>query len=318
MIIAIVGADTLMGRELRELAEQRLPDAEVKVLAGEDAVISAGEDEPYVIEAISPDSLEDVNVVLLAGTVDAARSARSHASSGTLIIDVSGSLEDEPDARLVDAESPVHDASGIRVIAHPAALALSMLLRAAHESAPLRHAVVQVFEPASERGQAGLNELQQQTTSLLSFRQLDKKVFDAQLGFTMLPRYGEDAPQSLEATEQRIERHLASLLAGEARLPSLRLIQAPVFHGHSYSLWLEFEERPDLRELVDSLSSAGIEVREADVEPPTNVGMAGQSGVAVGLVEADRNAPHAVWMWAASDNLRIAADTALALAGARR
>ena len=34
--------------------------------------------------------------------------------------------------------------------------------------------------------------------------------------------------------EARIERHLASLLAltGQAPMPSLRLIQAPVFHGH--------------------------------------------------------------------------------------
>ena len=59
----------------------------------------------------------------------------------------------------------------------------------------LRHSVIQIFEPASERGQAGIHELQQQTTSLLSFRQLEKKIFDAQLGFAMLARYGEDAPE---------------------------------------------------------------------------------------------------------------------------
>ena len=103
-----------------------------------------------------------------------------------------------------------------------------------HAFRPIRHAVVHVFEPASERGTAGIQELQQQTTSLLSFRPLEKKVFDAQLSFSLLPRYGSDAPVALEDVELRVERNLASLLEGAVPMPSLRLVQAPVFHGHSY------------------------------------------------------------------------------------
>ena len=62
------------------------------------------------------------------------------------------------------------------------------------------------------------------------------------------------------------------------------------------------------------LASPGIDVRGADLEPPNNVGVAGQSGIAVGAISADRNNPNACWLWAATDNFRLMADNALAVA----
>ncbi len=44
----------------------------------------------------------------------------------------------------------------------------------------------------------GVEELQQQTVSLLSFKSLPKAVFDNQLSFNLLARYGEEAPRPLE------------------------------------------------------------------------------------------------------------------------
>jgi hypothetical protein len=46
------------------------------------------------------------------------------------------------------------------------------------------------------------------------------------------------------------------------------------------------------------------------------VGVAGQSGIAVGAIAADRNHPRACWLWAAADNLRLVADNALSVAAA--
>ena len=54
---------------------------------------------------------------------------------------------------------------------------------------------------------------------MLAFQKLKTDVFDAQLGFNMLARYGEEALEPLECIEQRVERHLASLLGSLARNP---------------------------------------------------------------------------------------------------
>ena len=139
-------------------------------------------------------------------------------------------------------------------------------------------------------------------------------MFDAQLGFNMLARYGEEALEPLDSIEQRLERHLASLLAAYPAIPmpSLRLIQAPVFHGHSFSIWVEFDENPGVEAISKRLADAGLDVRED--EPPTNVGVAGQSGVSIGAIAQDRNAPRACWLWMVADNLRLSAENALKVA----
>lgn len=315
LTIAIVGGETLLGRELREQIAERGLAAEVELIATADQVITAGEeeDEPLIIGALSPERLVDADAVLLAGNAESSRKALEHVPADCLLIDVSGHLEDRPDARIRSLFRTTLEPARLHLIPHPAALALASVLGRVHAYMPIRHSVVQVFEPASERGQAGIQELQQQTTSLLAFRPLDKKIFDAQLAFNLLPRYGSDAPVALEVVELRIERHVASLLAGAVPIPSLRLLQPPVFHGHSISFWIEFDQPIDTAALMTALQSPQIDVRSPDVEPPTNVGAAGQSGVAVGVIEADRNAPRAIWMWAASDNLRLAVDAALAI-----
>jgi len=91
-------------------------------------------------------------------------------------------------------------------------------------------------------------------------------------------------------------------------------VQAPVFHGYSFSLWVEFEENPGVEAIEKTLSGSGVDFRGADLEPPNNVGMAGQSGIAVGAVTLDRNHPSACWIWMVADNLRLSAENAVAVA----
>jgi aspartate-semialdehyde dehydrogenase len=186
-----------------------------------------------------------------------------------------------------------------------------------HPNFPIARSIVHIFEPASERGKSGIDELQQQTVNLLSFKELPKDIFGAQLSFNMLPRLGEESAVQLHEVEDRIERHLATLLERVetgAPMPSIRLIQAPVFHGYSLSFWIEFEDAPDMNELEGALSGDWVDVRAENVEPPDNAGVAGQSGISVGAITPDRNDGSAVWLWLAADNLRLTAETAALIA----
>jgi aspartate-semialdehyde dehydrogenase len=171
--------------------------------------------------------------------------------------------------------------------------------------------IAHVFEPASERGKRGITELQQQTAGLLAFRTLPKEVFDNQLAFNLLAQYGAEAPEKLSSVEARIERHLATLLARQVENvppPSLRLIQAPVFHGYTMSVWVEFADDVNATELGEAVASAQIEVRGAEEEAPHNVGATGQSGMIAGDIHVDKNDRHSAWFWLAGDNLRLTAD----------
>ena len=327
MKIALVGSETLLGREVRDVAASFGPELDVRLVAAEEehaGKLTSMSEEPALIGGLDAGSLEDVRAAILAGTEASSRKALGLIAlePGPAVIDLTFAAEDDPEARLrapaVESEAE-EDAGGPYIIAHPAAIALAMLLRRLHMNDPIRHAVVQVFAPASELGVTGVQELQQQTVSLLSFKPLPKKVYDAQLSFSLLPRYGEEAPVPLEQSALRIERHLATLLdlPGEgngAPMPSLRVIQAPVFHGYTFSVWVEFDGETEMAAIESGLACAGIEVRSGEFEPPNNVGQAGQGGVAVGGIAEDSNHPGAYWFWMAADNFRLMAENALAVA----
>jgi aspartate-semialdehyde dehydrogenase len=209
------------------------------------------------------------------------------------------------------AEPPGLDAAAaIQVIAHPAAIAIALFLAHVRKAGVIRRSVFEIFEPASERGHAGIDELQKQTVALLSFKPLPKEIYDTQVAFNLLPKYGSDSPHKLDEIELKIDRHLASLLAteGNVPMPSLRVMHAPVFHGYSISAWVEFDENPGIDAITDALASNDIDVRVSGHEPPSNVGVAGQRGITVGAIAADRNHPRAFWFWIVSDNLRITAE----------
>jgi len=289
----------------------------ISAAADGSATLTADEEEPLVMAPLSAESLAGAKVAFLAGSPASSRRVlKVNPKDGPRLIDLAGGLEEQPEARLraPSAEAARPAASPIQVVAHPAAIALAMFLGRLSKATRIKRSVVHVFEPASERGQRGLEELRQQTVGVLAFQKLKTDVFDTQLAFNMLARYGEEALEPLESIEQRVEKHLASLLDAwpGVPMPSVRLIQAPVFHGHSISAWVEFEENPGADKLAKALAEAGLDVRQD--EPPSNVGMAGQSGLSIGAIIVDHNQPRACWFWLVSDNLRLAAENAVAVA----
>jgi len=360
--VAIVGGDTLLAREIEAVFTERAPEVVLLKTGLEQEEREARrrreEDEVEVVLAFDEAILEATRLVILAGTEEAGRKAYQlvrRRRPPLPLIDLTYALEDEPAARLrAPLAEPLEvsrEAGELFVVAHPAAIVLAAFFRQLAARHPVHRWLVHVFEPASERGKVGVEELQQQTVQLLSFRSLPKQVFAEQLSFNLLARYGSEelqqqtvqllsfrslpkqvfaeqlsfnllarygseAPRSLQSIEARLERHLATLLARAnlMPMPSLRLIQAPVFHGHSFSVWIEFDRPPQVAELAASLASEAIEVRGADQEPPTNVGVAGQSGMTVGVIEIDRNDPRAAWFWIVADNHRTTAENTVRLA----
>ena len=316
--IALIGGETLLGREVREVFSE-------SSLGGELRLIAADEDETGKLVALDgaaaflskldPGAVEDVEILVLAGSSKSSREALA-ANPSAFVVDLTYLMDEDPDARLraPQAEGLDYqpDHSGPQIVAHPAAVAIALVLDRLSKLAPVSQAVINIYEPSSERGKAGIEELQQQTVSLLAFKEMPKKVFDAQLAFAMLPQFGEEAQTRLNEIEERIERHLATLLdrMDGIPMPSLRLTQSPVFHGYSFSLWIEFEDAPPVPDLEDALAGDHIDVRGADLEPPTNVSIAGQGGIAIGAITPDRNNGNAIWLWMAADNFRLPAETA--------
>jgi aspartate-semialdehyde dehydrogenase len=320
--VAIVGAATLKGRELKDvLSERNFPARDTRLLDDEESLgqVEAVGDEPTFIQSVLPEHLENVDFTFFASDETYTRNTWQMArNAGSDIIDLSYALDGEKGVVLrapwVEHElgkAPSIDFGGAPVtVAHPAAMVLAVLLLRINKVSTVASSVVTVFEPASEHGRRGMDELHEQTVNLLSFQQLPKAVFDTQVAFNLVDRYGEKSLPTLASVDGRIRQHYRSIVAGEVPVPSLMLLQAPIFHGHAFSIYIETERPAKLEDLSLALSGDHVEVAQGFEDSPSNVNAAGQEQIQV-MLRDDPDHKNGVWLWAASDNLRIAAIAAV-------
>jgi len=197
------------------------------------------------------------------------------------------------------------------VAAHPAAVMLALVGARLRAALPVMSLAATVMEPASEHGPLAMDELHQQTVNLLSFQPLPKEQYDAQVSFNLLPALGEAAKIQLSKTEARIFGHYGLLSGG--RLPELmlQLVHAPVFHGYTASVLVEFAEAATVLEVEKALSGDHVDLVLAESDPPSNLSAAGQENILIRVTEAG---PNRFWLWLAADNLKLAALNGIACA----
>ena len=134
---------------------------------------------------------------------------------------------------------------------------------------------------------------------------------------------GDNAQQSLAEIERKIHSQtlrLAMQVKAQAAVAqmSLRLLQAPVFHGYTMSLFVEFAAKADRKRSRESLACAQIEVRTLGEEVPDSVAAASSSGLIAGDIRVDFANSKAVWIWTVFDNLRLLADSTADIAAELR
>jgi len=319
--VAIVGASSLKGKEIAEiLRERNFPAVDVRLLDDDESLgrLEALGDEMSFIQSIRSEQFERVDFAFFASD---ARSTRNNwkaaRDQGDAIVDLSYALEDEPGAsirspwieRQTGQPVPPELQPGPVVVAHPAATVLALLALRSAQAGAIRGMAATVFEPASENAQRGMDELHEQTVNLLSFQELPKNVFDIQVAFNLAPRYGPRSDLSLDGVAKRIREHYRRI-AGSAVAPALQVVQAPVFHGHAFSIYLDMEQPIAAADLSHALAGEHVVVSPGAEDPPTNVSAAGQEDILVSFA-VDANHKNGVWLWATTDNLRVAALTAI-------
>jgi aspartate-semialdehyde dehydrogenase len=320
--VVIVGGATLKGKEVSEVLDSRkFPTLNVRLLDDDESLgqLEAVGDEMTFIQSVRADQFEKVDFAFFA--CDPKTTAGNWSSAyraGCAIVDLSYALEEETGARIRspwverqrEQDLQLELQPGPAVVAHPAATVMALLVLRAQKAGNVKRVVATLFQPVSEQGQKGVDELHEQTVNLLSFQDLPRHVFDAQVAFNLVRRFGEAAQPPLETTERMILRHYQQIAGKDAVVPALLTLQAPVFHGLGFALYVEMAEALALGDLAQALNGDHVEITRSAEDTPTNARAAGQEEILVALGR-DANHPNGLWIWAAVDNLRIAARTAV-------
>jgi aspartate-semialdehyde dehydrogenase len=323
--VAIVGAGSLKGKDVAEVLDERnFPSYEIKLLDDDEALgkLEALKDEITFIQSIRAEQFDKVDFTFFASDAESTlRNWKQVLKAGSSIVDLSYALEGEPGAvvrapwierQLGQTITPELEPVPV-VVAHPIAVVLALLLLRVNAAAPVKRAVATVFQPASEHGQKGMDELHEQTVNLLSFQQLPKDIFDVQVAFNLVARYGENATSMLSLISDRILRHYRKITAEQVSIPSMQILQAPIFHGHAVSLNVQLDHAADIAQISNALAGERVSLIASSEDAPSNVNAAGQGDILVALTP-DASDSNSIWLWATSDNLRVAAATAVELA----
>jgi aspartate-semialdehyde dehydrogenase len=321
--VAIAGASSLRGRELKDTLEERnFPARDIMLLDDDDVLgqLEAVGDEATFIQGVTRSSFENVDVVFFASDPQFTRKHwKAAEAQGCAIVDLSSALEEEAklpvrspwlDKELQGDVQKVDLKTTAVAVAGPAATILALLLYRVQRTGAVKSAVVNLFEPVSEQGKKGMDELHQQTLNLLGFQPLPKEIFDIQVAFNLVSRFGEEAKASIETSEAVILRHIRAIGRAHIELPALQLLQAPTFHGHAASIYLELDKKIAPNDFSLALQGEHVTIVGLSEDPPNNVSAAGQENILVS-VRADANRPNGIWVWAAADNLKISALSAV-------
>jgi aspartate-semialdehyde dehydrogenase len=322
--IAIAGASSLLGRELKDaVTDSPLAAANFALLDEEDTQgqLDHVGDEVTFVQAIGEDAFERADFTFFCGSEDLTRRHwRQALRAGSSVLDLSGALDQETGvlvrAPWLGPEESAADLFTPAVVpAHPAAMVAALLMGRVQAAVAVRGAAATLLAPASEFGKSAMDELHQQTVSLLSFQSLPRAEYDAQAAYNLLCGMGESAKVDLNAVTARIRRHYEALTGNRGPALALQVIHAPVFHGHTFSIALDLERPVEMAALEEALSGEHVDLVMEDTDSPSNLAATGQNDVLIRLraepEAGSRAGATRFWLWAASDNLRLGAQNAV-------
>lgn len=316
--LVIAGASSLLGNELKSVLEEsrfagwdlRLVDEEIAA-----GTLTEAGGEAAVIQAVDEVTFHGARYAFLTGSLAFGKQCLGPAKeAGAKIIDFSGASLSDPDATpwfpRIEALTRRNVAKSARtfLICSAAGAAISALALALR-GCGLKKLVTVVFQPVSEAGREGIEELETQTSQLLSFQNVGMPVFGTQAAFNLLPCYGTESRQDLHSRLLQIRGEVSGALgsAEEDAKIAVNLVHAPVFYGMTFSAYVDLNKEIEQAKLIDVCKEAGFALAPADEAGPSNVSVAGETSVFLRVPEADSAREGGWWFWGAADNLRLTA-----------
>lgn len=297
--------DQLIGRgfpvaSMRLYTSRQDPDANLSEYNGEAMLVS----EPDV-EALGP-----LDIAFFCGTpLEGSRYLDWPKQRGFTAIDLSAAARRDAAAPLVNAAVNADKLLGsphLIATPHPVSLMLSTVLAPLARGCGIASASAVVFEPVSEAGDEGINELYRQTVGILNLQEWPQDVFGRQIAFNLVPAFawGERGDPA-GSSEPRIEEEVRAIAGGRFDL-AVALVVAPVFHCHAAMLRVVLPGGKGRADLDASLAAVP-EIRvDAGGSTLTPVDRAGKPGLCIASPRP-AGSERAFWLWVVSDNLQAGA-----------
>jgi len=313
-VVAVVGATGAVGNEMIAVLEERdFPVETLRLFASErsEGVLLKFKGQDIPVETLKEDSFKGIDIALFSAGAERSKIwAPVAAKSGCVVVDNSSQWRMDPEVPLVVPEVNPHDLKWHKgIIANPNCSTIQMVvaLKPIHDVAKIKRVVVTTFQAVSGTGKKAMDELLQQTVSLLNFKDIEIKVYPHQIAFNVLPHIDKFLENGYTKEEMKMVNETKKIMGDPSIRVTATTVRVPVFRGHSESVNIETEKKITAQEVRELLSKApGIVVIDNPEknEYPLPIYASGKDEVFVGRIREDESIENGINMWVVSDNLR--------------
>ena len=182
-----------------------------------------------------------------------------------------------------------------------------MSLKPIHDAVRIKRIVVSTYQAVSGTGKKAIEELSNQTRSLLGMREPVVKVYPHRIAFNCLPQIDVFLDNGYTKEEMKMVNETKKIMNDDSIAVTATTVRVPVFYAHSESINIETERKISAAEVRDLLAKApGVKV----VDDPKNrayplaINAAGRDETFVGRIREDESIANGINIWVVSDNLR--------------
>lgn len=319
--VAVAGATGAVGNQMLTCLEERdFPIKSLKLLASHR---SAGRQlrfkgDMVTVEELTETSFKGVDIALFsAGGSTSKTFAPAAAESGCVVVDNSSQWRMDPQVPLVVPEVNAHaigDYTQKGIIANPNCSTIQMVvaLNPIHKEYGIKRIVVSTYQAVSGTGKKAIDELFDQTRSMINFLDYETTVYPHRIAFNCLPHIDVFLDNGYTKEEMKMVNETRKIFEDDTIMVTATTVRVPVFHSHSEAINIETEKAvsaADVRSLLEKEPMVKVIDDPGKNQYPLATDAAGQDLTFVGRIREDESIQNGINMWVVADNIRKGAAT---------
>jgi len=312
MNIAIVGATGNVGRKILEVLEKKdLAMDNLYLLAssrsaGSKINFKGNDHEVLDLETFD---FSKVKITFFAAGGKISEKFIEKAAKHSLVIDNSSFYRMDPDVPLIVPQVNSDHLNNIKknIIANPncSTAQLVLPLKPLHDLFIIKRIVVSTYQSVSGGGKAPMDELIEQTKSVLENKKIQSKNFTKQIAFNVIPHIDLFADDGYTKEELKMVNETKKILDNKIDLTAT-CVRLPVLVSHSESVNIEFEKPftiDKVREALDNFEGCKVIDERSDGGYSTPFEAEGRDETFISRIREDKTINNGLNMWIVSDNL---------------
>ena len=312
MNIVIVGATGNVGRKTLEVLEKKELSIDNLYLVASSK--SAGKKMTFKGKELEVSDLESfdfskVKIAFFAAGGKISEKFALKAAKDCFVIDNSSFFRMDPDVPLIVPQVNKDHLKNIKknIIANPncSTAQLVIVLKSLNDNFKIKRIVISTYQSTSGAGKKPMDELIDQTKSILNNKSFEVKNFTKQIAFNAIPHIDSFSDDGYTKEELKMIKETNKILGTKIDITAT-CVRIPVLVSHAESVNIEFENDFSIKKVKELLNTAeGCKVvdENSDGGYITPVDAEGKNETFISRIRKDNSKKNSLNMWIVSDNL---------------